>query len=282
MVLDPTDEPVGASPIIPPDPDVLDQTLELPDQEQEPDVPVRELDRLYGQYQQDPSPQNLNLVVKQLSPTIEYNLAARQIQNPALRTRARVIAAEAVQKYDPAGGAALPSWVSQQLQRLNREARQSTSGYRLPDRIYTDAMTIRRAEQEFLAKHDREPDADELADLTNLTPARLTSVRSQLRRVVGAGAFDPDTLRSGLRDQQDPTIDEALDYVYHDSDRTDKQILEMLTGYGGKYEPTRPGQIAKQMRIDPSHVSRRTSRLVLRIEKLRKDIEREYGGGDAS
>jgi DNA-directed RNA polymerase specialized sigma subunit len=235
----------------------------------------------YTAYQAEPTPARLNVVVDKLSPTISHALAVRNLGgDPTMETHARVVAARAIKSYDPNSGAALPTWVSTQMQRLNRDSRMSTSGFKLPDRIYTDAMALKRAEQEFLAEHDREPDALELSDRLAMPVSRITAVRQSLRKVAPAGAFGGE-LPSGLQDAEDPQIDEALDYVYHDSDQIDRQLLEMRTGYGGKYEPMEGLAIATRLNIHPSDVSRRTKRLALRITKLQQDLAQAYGSPNA-
>lgn len=240
-----------------------------------PPVTVTSLD----EYRLDPTPDKLNKVVNTLEPVIGYHLSVRNLaQSPQMRTQARVIAAKAVQSYDPASGAKLSSWVGTQMQRLNRLSRMSSSGFKLPDRVYTDAQNLRAAEAEFLAEHDRTPDVKELADAARMPVSRVATVRRSLRRSVPSATFG-DSLPSGLTTEQDPMVDEAVDYVYQDSDKVDRAILEMKTGYGGKFDGGMDStQIAQQLNIDPSQVSRRMARLTFRLLKQQDELHQAYGG----
>ncbi len=233
----------------------------------------------FDAYRAAPAPETLDKVVRTLDPVIGYHLAVRNLgQSPQLRARARVIAANAVRTYDPASGAKLASWVGTQMQRLNRMGRMSGSGLKVPDRIYTDAQSLRAAEAGFLAEHDRVPDLLELSDAARMPAARVTAVRRSLRRSVPSMTFG-DTLPSGLTEDEDPDVDEAVAYVYQDSDKIDRKILEMKTGYGGAYEGGSDStQIAKHLNIDPSQVSRRLNKITLRILKQQDELQQAYGG----
>lgn len=66
---------------------------------------------------------------------------------------------------------------------------------------------------------------------------------------------------------------EALDYAYKDADRIDRKIIEMKTGYGGKYEPMPPNVIARDLGLTPSQLTRRSIKLSLRIQEIEKNLQ---------
>lgn len=232
------------------------------------------LDTAYQSYLAAPGPDSLGHVVKHLAPTISYALSnAGADKDPYIKTRARVIAGKAVQTFNPAYGASLPTWTTQQLQQLHRIRRQSQSSVKIPDKILLDNSTIRRAELTFADKFGREPDLEELADHSKLPVSRIQHVRRSLRRVVSSSAFGDQGLP--MQDTEDPLLDEASSYVYKDADRIDRRILEMKTGYGGKYEPMDALTIAQKLGLHPSMLSRRSARLGLKIQETRDAL-----GGD--
>jgi DNA-directed RNA polymerase specialized sigma subunit len=221
----------------------------------------------YDEYSRDRSQKNLTAVVDYLRPVINYQLAnLGAADNPLLRSKARVIAAKAVETYSPDYGAALPTWVSRQLMQLRREKRKSQQVLSVPEKMQMENYQIMHAEAEFTDKHGREPDIIELSDITKLPARRIAKIREHHRATPGETA---------VQDTADYDVDfsgEVIDYIYRDADYLDRKILEYKTGYGGS-KILSPLEIAAKLKISPSQVSRRASRLTLQIEKLNKALE---------
>lgn len=235
----------------------------------------------YEAYKQDPSPANLFGVVKTLKPATSYALAANQASDdPYLRGQAEIVAAKAVRSWDPASGASLPSWTSTQMQRLARMRREHLMPVRIPDRAWQDSTALMRAERDFQEKHERDPSLEELADQAGMPISRITEVRRTSRKIVPAAAFDTDAV--GSVNPVDPTFDEATQYIYSDSDKIDRAILEMRAGFGGRYEPMPANVIAAKLGIDPAQITRRSSRLADKIIKIQRSIQKVHGGNDTS
>ncbi len=225
----------------------------------------------YDLWNQKQTPENLAGVVTHLQPTIDGVLRSISTdQDRALRGKARVLAARAVKTYDPRYGAALPTWVSQQLQPLKRFKRTSLMPVRVPERIQLDALSLMQAEQEFKEKHDREPDVEELADFAKMPIRRIQAIKQTFRRVAPASAFGENP--SMPEAQQTDHSDEALEYVYRDADRIDRRIIEMKTGYGGNFDPMEPSAIALRLQLSPVQLSRRSARMAAKLQELREAI----------
>src|SRR5690606_10046780 len=93
----------------------------------------------YESWKADPTPDNLATVVDTLKPLIGYQLANLGAHDdPILKNKARIVAAQAIRKYDPASGASLPTWVSSQMQQLRRFRRQAHAVLKVPERIQMD------------------------------------------------------------------------------------------------------------------------------------------------
>lgn len=219
-------------------------------------------------WKSDPSPANLHGVVQKLSPTINYTLSSIGADNdPLLRQEALLLAGEAVKNYDPSKGAGLPTWVSQQLMQLRRIKRSLNSPIKVPERHQLDAMHIQRIENEFMDKHNREPDVHELADAAKMSVKRIEKVRKAMRKVPTEGTL-PD-----IGQTETPSFDEeALRYVYEESDYIDRKILEHKTGYGGQ-PVLKPLEIAKKLNLTPSQLSRRSAKLAFKINELTSTLE---------
>lgn len=229
----------------------------------------------YATYQTDPSPGNLYGVVKTLQPVKQYALASNKAQDDAyLKSKGDIFLAQAVKTWDPSSGANLSTWASTQMQRLARERRENLMPVKIRDRSWLDNTTIMRATAEFQDMHGREPELKELVDATGLTPKRIGDIRRSMRKIVPAAAFNTDA----IGEAPDNSMEEALDYLYNDADAIDRKILEMRTGYGGKYEPMQANDIAKALGVDPAQVTRRAWRISLRLNELHNQIQKVHGG----
>lgn len=232
-------------------------------------MPDIALENAYDTWKTSRSPEDLHQVVKALEPTIRYSLASvNALEDPVVRAKAILHTTEAVSKFDPTkpGSASLPTYVSSQLRQLSRAARQSRAIVRMPERIQLDAHKLSQARKEYSDKYGRDPDSLELADFSGIPLKRIEKINRfsyalPAEEQAGdiAGGEEPDWER------------EAMEYVYHDADHTDRRILELKTGYGGN--PTMsPQEIAVKLNLTPSQLSRRSARLAWKINQLRNSL----------
>lgn len=207
-------------------------------------------------------------VTKSLKPTIDSVVASLGgTGNPQIASRARVIAAKAIQSYDPSSGASLPTWVSQQLRQLTRDIRRSNSMVRVPDGIQLDGYAIYRAEKEFEDEYGREPTVEELADAAHLSVKRIKDVRTKMRPMITDAGTETEEGSATLSVADSDYTQDALDYIYAESDRNDKKILEYTVGYGGA-EPISNEKIMEKLKLTPVQLSRRKARLSMRINDV--------------
>lgn len=227
-------------------------------------------DTYFEAYRKEPTTTNLNTVVDSLNPVVHHALSSVGAQDdPALKIRARVLAAQAVKKYDPSAGANLATWTSNQLQPLRRMRREIQSPIKVPERTQLDALKLHRAEQEFYDEHNRLPDTAELADKVKLPVRRIAKIRRSFRRTPSESAL------GGMPNVEEPDhTSEAMDYVYRDSDHVDRRIIELKTGYGGESQ-MEPKAIAEVLKLTPSQLSRRSARIALRIQELEEALRQQ-------
>lgn len=212
--------------------------------------------------------------VDKLNPTINHVLTSIGAGGDRqLKARARVMAAKAVRTFDPSQGAQLHTWVSRQLMPLRRMKRKSDTAAHVPEGIQLDAMTLMRAEQDFIDRHDREPDLIELADHSKLPVRRIEAIRKSFRPIPSESAFLSEAQDLGLPGTPTGSYsDEAMDYVYRDADYIDRKILEMKTGYGGG-EAIPPAEVARRLNLTPTQLSRRSAKLALQIQEIEEALQ---------
>lgn len=229
----------------------------------------------YELYKLNPTKQNLVAVTRQLRPTIDSVIASMgDAGNPHLRSRANVIAAKAIKSYNPDSGASLPTWVSSQLRQLSRDARKSNNVLSIPEGVQLDSYALYRAEREFMEEHDREPTLKELADLTHLSQKRIAHIRKKVKAVVADGATVGEDGTELAQGSETDHSQEAMDYIYNDSDTTDQKLLEYLLGYGGE-TPLDNKTIQQKLKLTPVQLTRRKARLAMRFNTIIADLERQ-------
>lgn len=231
----------------------------------------------YEIYKVKPSPQTLKATVDHHKTYIDntvFRMLGKQ-PSPVVRTRADLLAAESIKKYDPVSKVPLKNWIAQGLQGIHRISKNVTEIVKVPDQVRRDAANLARARGELREKLMRDPSDEELADHTGV------SVKKQQRIAKGnlwskaEGAFTADLERGGEDGDEnmpgyakDPMA-EVHDYVYHDLDDIDKQIFQYRLGYHGAQQL--PNQeIARRLNISPSAVTQRATRIQRRLEETSK------------
>lgn len=234
-------------------------------------MPDQVLDSAYTSWRNSRAPEDLHRVVQHLQPTIRYSLASvGALDDPVVFSKALLHTAQAVEKFDPSqpGAASLPTYVSSQLRQISRDARASRSIVKMPERIQLDAYKLSKARKAYADQHGRDPDTLELADFTGMPVKRIEKVNRF------SFALPTEEQAGDLAASEGPDYErEALDYVYHDADHTDRRILEMKTGYGGNPQLS-PQAIALAMNLTPSQLSRRSMRLADKINRIRNSLGR--------
>jgi len=225
---------------------------------------------LYDMWAVEPTPDNLSRVVKSMDNTIGYKLSTiGAADNPQMKHQARLYAADAVKKYDPASGASLRTWTQSQLQSLQRFRRENQGPVKVPDRAAIDAWAIERASRELEDEIGFEPDVKQLADRSGLSVKRIANVRKITRPI----AADSQMYDDGT--ELPDFMGEALEYIYDGSDPVDRKIIEMTTGYGGS-QIMQKNHIAAKLGISPSQVTRRSERIGSKISEMDQDLEGAY------
>lgn len=238
----------------------------------EADVEEKLRDNPYDKWRENKNADTLYACTKSLQPTIDSVLASMGATgNPQIMAKARVITGKAIQSYDPEAGATLKTWVTQQLRQLTRDIRKSNNITGVGDKVQLDAYAIHKAETELEDEMGQEPTIQEIADRSHLSIKRIAAVRQKMRPVTTEGAYEENG-NTGIAGGDTDFSQDALDYVYHDSDRIDQKLLEYITGYAGQ-EPLDNYEIKRRLGLNDVQLSRRKQRLALRMKQIIEDLE---------
>jgi DNA-directed RNA polymerase specialized sigma subunit len=144
----------------------------------------------------------------------------------------------------------------------------SRSPVKIPERIQLDAYRLSEAKKNFFDTHGHEPDMIELADTTGIPVKRLAKINQYALNMPSEENYGGDLEASVPDFAQD-----ALEAVHHDSDHTDRRIIEMKLGYGGN-TPLSPQDVGQQLNLTPSQLSRRSLRLAKRVHDYQAALEK--------
>lgn len=209
----------------------------------------------------DPSEEKYAALLNSLDPVVNSAMQTFAGGNPAFRTRARILTAQAIQSYDPQKGASLRTHVFNTLQRLQRVSAERGQAVHVPENVRADASRIRSYVDEYTSEKGYEPSQGQVADALALSLRRV-------RKAQGIGELPESAMLSDKGDLQAARSAERIwmDYVYHDLDEKNRKILEWTTGYGGA-KTIPKSEIAKRLGISPAAVSLRINRIAAMLQE---------------
>jgi AraC-like DNA-binding protein len=222
----------------------------------------------YDAWRKEQSPERLHAVLQSLAPTKSAVLNSIGAGNdPVLSVEADLITSDAVRKYEPTAGSTLPTFVSRQLQGLRRLRRQKQQVLAIPERTQLNSWAIAKGERELQDKLNREPTVEELSDHVGMSPSQIARTRRKYRMVASQAA-----LGDLVSEEGEDRTEEALEYLYNESDTLDKKILELRMGYGGSPKLDH-GATAARLSMQPYQLTRRIARIVDRLNRMQEQLE---------
>ena len=228
-----------------------------------PDVQAaqHELTPQFKTWQQRPTKANMTVLLDSLSPVISNAMTAfTKSQSPTLKTKAKVLTAEAIKTYDPQKGT-LKNHVYNRLQRLQRLKAKQRQIIQMPEQVAMDQMKLRQATENFQDEYSRDPSDQELADHSGLSMKRMTYIRQGKQPVaesrMSALTEDGQMPDISVRDDDDSAW---VEFIYGDLDPTNQYIMERTLGLHG--QPVMPiKMIAAKLKISPAAISQRIARV---------------------
>ena len=214
------------------------------------------------------APKDASALYKYLQPTINSAISSYGGGDKSLRVPAYRIAFSALSTYDPTRGTDIKTHIHNNLKRLNRIQAERSNVIHVPENVAHDRSIIARAITTFTDEHGREPNDDELSDITKLSKKRLDKIMSNNYNVISSsGSVTEDGAdRVSSKAISDDTY---IDYLYSSSDNLDKKIIELMSGYRGK--KIYSGQeVARRLNITPAAVSLRMTKLRERMADIRR------------
>lgn len=224
---------------------------------------------LWERYKKQPKRQTLKPLIRQMDGVIQgqVNKWYGQLPRPYLEAKAKNLAVDAFDSYDPDRGAALSTHLTNQLQKLSREVYTHSDAVRIPEHKRLKVNTYLRAQKELMGELGREPTSAELQDHLNWAPSTVSKIEAAMNSEllesedVGGGLFERESVWAP--DNEDAIVD----MFYHDLNAQNKLIFEHSTGYGGKPELSNT-ELANKLGLTPAQLSYRKRKLVDQLQNL--------------
>ena len=239
---------------------------------------------VYNQWRKTKAPQDLRAVVNQYDKTISSAMRefAGTVDSPIIRKRAEIMAAKAIQTFDPNRGASLATHIWNQLQPLRRIAPNINDPLPKPERLRREAAVLNSARVQLMDKLGREPTIDELADQTNYDSRKISRLMRREKAIIaesslmppGEGDEEDEDFLPGTQ-REDP-INIYAQFVYHDLPPRDKLIFQYRTGWGGSPVLSNR-EIARRLNVSEATVSKRAAALENKLNEFVADMQ--SGGG---
>lgn len=229
----------------------------------------------YQAWKAQPSPETAGSLLGAVDPVIKEAMrtyGSNSASSPTLRGKARLIALNAIERYDPSRSK-LRTHLLTQLQGLRRLAAREEQAIRVPEQMSLDRNRMSSSENELREQLGRDPSDAELADHAGISLRRIGHIRAMpgafaegsLTRYDedGAGVWQPP-----VQQQTSDKVQQSMfKFVYHDLDPISQVIMEHTVGMHGK-PVLENQQIAQKLRMSPGAVSQRKLKIQQQLDSL--------------
>jgi DNA-directed RNA polymerase specialized sigma subunit len=215
-------------------------------------------------WQTTPTPQTNAALMAAVQPVIDTAVFSYGGSNasPNLRSRARLMALQAMPTYAPAKGS-LKTHLLSQLQGLRRYSAKEQNPIRVPEQLLLDRNRLQDVEATLEDKLGRPASDAEIADFTGFSPKRLRRIRS-VYSGVNEGSFVDETGESYTPASSMPgqaaAAEAWADFVYGDLSDTDKLIMDATLGRNGRRVMS-TAQLASKLGLSAGAISQRRARI---------------------
>jgi len=212
------------------------------------------------------SPDALRPLLGQFKPLIFKRAGVYAGKNPnvppeAVRAEFMTQAIRGFETYDPNRGAALGTHVNWQMMKARRFIATYGGGVgRIPENRSYKVGTFNNARDELEDKLGRSPSAMEMADKLMWPVKQVAAMELEVRREVPSSLLQADTM--SVKPSRSA---EVVRLIQYDLAPEEQVVMEHLLGINGKPK-MRPGEIATNLSMTPSKVSRIKSAIAKKMK----------------
>ena len=225
----------------------------------------------YHAWKQAPGPKTMTPMLKAINPVLDSALRTYATKgSPTLRSQAKLLAAEAINKYDPTRSK-LQTHLMYNLQGLRRASGREGQIIHLPERIGIDLFHLRQSEEELQDKLGRNPSSSELADHTGLSKRRIAYIRK-----AQPGMPESMIMQKSDEGEEQAPVGPAVrspdseriwqEFVHGDLTPPDQLIMEHTLGLFGQ-PVLHKKEIARRLNMSPGAVTQRATKIQEKLDK---------------
>ena len=222
---------------------------------------------LYDKWAASKSKQDMANLLKSLNPLImrEVNKQSGSLPKNVLEAEAKKWAIEAIKRYNPSAGAALSTWVTSYLQKLNRINYNNQNMVRLSEEWQRKFRPYNDAQQRLRDELNREPTDHELASELGWKPTHIKKFKNMLYEdhyesanaaPVAAHKFDFEKTK--------------FDYIMGHLDEQEKHIMKSLMKPDGKRQSA--SELAGELGVNQNRLSYLKTRMKKEIRTLQNEL----------
>lgn len=203
-------------------------------------------------------PAAMGQLLKELDPTINAAINSMVNNDARYKTRARLLAIEAIKNYDPSRGTELSTHVYNRLQGLRRIAADRGNFIHVPEKSALERKRLEEIKNDYIIETGVEPSLGELADRSGMPIKKV----GRLMSVFGTTSTSMTRGESGDSLEAKPRTATELynDAFYAGLPEMDKKIYEWSTGYQGSPQLDR-ATIARRLGVSEAAISQHVKRI---------------------
>lgn len=218
---------------------------------------------LWRRWQSTRDPMDLKNLLDNLAPLIQREVGkwGSTVPQAALESKARMLAAEALETYNPNMGAAVGTHVASRLRKLSRSVYPYQNVARLPENKQLLFNTFQIAQNSLMDTTGREPTVEELSDHLGWSKKKVNTFQQEFGR---RELVESEGMLMGDKDDSDEGL---VDFYYHELNPMDQKLFEDITGYGG-VSPMANKALMKKHNLTQGQLSYRKSKFINRIKQI--------------
>jgi hypothetical protein len=229
-------------------------------------TPTKDADlAAWRQWKQAPTPQNLEVLIKQLMPIIrrESGRWSSVVPSYILENEAKLLTIKACQSYNPNAGAALSTHVVNSLQKLSRTAYKNQSSLSVPEQQRLTFNQYTAAVRHLEDLNGTRPSLHDIADYMSIRPKHLQKIVENVgRRELIESGEGPEF----VKDQHE----DILHLAHADMTPLQKKIFEMRTGYNNTPVAKDAKTILKTLNISQGQLSYQLNAMKPLLERAQR------------
>ena len=237
-----------------------------------------DLNEIWSQYRESKGA-NKAEILRALEPTIDAALTNMVGGDRRYITRARLIALQSLDGYDPNQGTSLNTYVYNRLQGLRRLSADRGNFIHVPEKSALERRQLEEIKRDYILENGVEPSLSMLADKSGFPLAKV----GRLMSIFGT------TSTSATRGEQGDSLEVKkrtanelyIDTFYNELSEVDKKIYEWSTGYRGSPKLDR-ATMASKLGISEAAISQHAHKIDMQAAKFNDALTNTiYGRGNA-